>query len=111
MQRTPFPIFIALGAAACGGALDAMDAGAADIAAGNAQLLKVRRDERKCSAPACGGFWATPVRTSASPGDLADLDLSKAGLDATTGALVKPVHPTELAACARKVWRRSHPSG
>ena len=24
-------------------------------------------------------------------------------------ALVKPVHPKELAACARKVWRRTHP--
>jgi len=26
-------------------------------------------------------------------------------------ALVKPVHPKELAACARKVFRRSHPPG
>lgn len=24
-------------------------------------------------------------------------------------ALVKPVHPRELAACARKIWRRAHP--
>lgn len=100
MKRNAISLALSLCAAACGGSPDSMDAGADDVA-GSAQLFTVRRDERKCSAPACGGFWASATTTDASPVYVADLDLSKAGLDAATEAQVRGAPAEELLFKAR----------
>src|SRR5437870_2618040 len=54
-------ISLALLAAACGGAIDQLDEGEDDATAASYALFTVRRDERKCAAPACGGWWATAL--------------------------------------------------
>ena len=77
-------ISLALLATACGGAIDQLDAGEDDATAASYALFTVRRDERKCAAPACGGWWATALRTDATPSYVSDLDFSRAHLDDRT---------------------------
>ena len=77
-QRINFALASLLLASACGGAIDQLDAGEDDATAASYALFTVRRDERKCAAPACGGWWATTVRTDATPRYVSDLDFSRA---------------------------------
>jgi hypothetical protein len=91
---------VLLCAAACGGGMDPLGENA-DDATSATQLFTVRRDERKCAAPACGGFWASAVSQDASPAYVAELDLSRAGLDAASRQEVREAPAEELLFRAR----------
>jgi hypothetical protein len=75
------PIVAMLLSAACGQGLDAADA-ASDLSASTDSFVSIQRDERKCAAPACGGYWYRAPGSLAPPQYAAALDLSASGLDA-----------------------------
>jgi uncharacterized protein DUF6748 len=100
MKRIIFPVVLALCAIACGGAPDLADEIDADATA-STQLFTVRRDERKCAAPACGGYFASPVKENATAVYVPDLDLSRAGLDAQDEQALRAAPAEELLFKAR----------
>src|SRR4051812_30321485 len=97
-MRTSFPFVLIALAAACGGTAD-LDSNEDDATAASYHLFTVRRDERKCAAPMCGGFWATAISEDASPVYVADLDLSRAGL--SSESVVRSAPGEELLLRAR----------
>ena len=101
MLRKIFPLAVILFVAACGGAADSFDEGSDDVTSASLQLFTVQRDERKCAAPMCGGWWASAVQQDASPIYVTDLDLSRAQLDAQTEQSVRAAPAEELLLRAR----------
>lgn len=73
-------VVAALLAAGCGGAAGEFDADADDVSATATRFYTLQKDERRCAAPACGGYWVRTVKSSADPVYVASLDLSRAGL-------------------------------
>ncbi len=82
-------------AIACGGA-SSIDESNDDVTAVTDQLFSVRRDERACAAPACGGFFATAILQNTAASYVTSLDLAKAGLDAPTRQSVLAAPSEEL---------------
>lgn len=95
MKRMIFPAAMILFLAACGGAIDSLDEAGADVSATSWQLFTVQRDERKCMAPMCGGFWAT-AQGAAAPSYVSGIDFSKSALDAATQEMVLGAPAEEL---------------
>src|SRR5260221_6213616 len=101
MKKMAISLGIVLLATACGGAIDQLDAGEDDATAATYALFTVRRDERKCAAPACGGWWASRPHGSANPVYVSDLDFSRASLDGKTESQVRAAPGEELLFKAR----------
>src|SRR5690349_20430525 len=93
MPKKIFAVAMFLLFTACGGAVDSLDEGADDVSAASWQLFTVRRDERKCMAPMCGGWFATSAQNSSY---VTDLDFSKSALDAGTQEMVRSAPTEEL---------------
>ena len=93
MKNFIFPAAFLL-AVACGGAT-ALDEGEGDLTASD-QLFAVHRDERKCAAPACGGWFATALLKNAAQSYVSTIDFSVSGLDAATQQMVLAAPDEEL---------------
>ena len=91
-QRINFALASLLLASACGGAIDVQEND--DLSARNL-LWTIQRDERKCAAPMCGGYFARQLASGAQA-HVGDLDLSRAGLDAGTQQMVRAAPAEEL---------------
>ena len=96
-MRKIFLLAMTLFLAACGGA-PGLDEASDDVGVAYS-LFSVQRDERKCAAPMCGGWWATA--TQQSPVYVSDLDLARAQLDARTEQAVRGAPAEELLLKAR----------
>jgi hypothetical protein len=96
MQRLCFPAALLLCSIACGGGVSSTDEGTSDVAAAGDQLFTVRRDERRCPAPACGGFVISAIAKNAAPSYVTDLDLTQTALDAAAQQMVLSAPGEEL---------------
>ena len=101
MKRKIFPLAMILFLAACGGTADSLDEGADDVTAPSWQLVTIRRDERRCAAPMCGGFWVSKAQSDSNQAYVADLDFSKSTLDAETQQMIRSAPAEELLLRAR----------
>ena len=101
MKKIAFSVALVLCAASCGGSIEPLDQGEDDAAAASYLLFTVRRDLRKCAAPACGGWWVSAVHQDASPLYVSGLDFSRTKLDAAAQDAVRAAPGEELLFKAR----------
>lgn len=75
----------ALVSVACGGAVEeeAFDETDDGLSTSSDAYVVLRRDQRKCAAPKCGGYFAADVNKSTAVQYVSGLDFSQSTLDAT----------------------------
>lgn len=96
-----YSLFIlCLGLTACGGA--AIDDFSADeLSMYSRSFVSLRRDERRCPSPACGGYWAKDLNRTAAERYVSGLDFGPSGLDAASISEVTSAPAEEVALRAR----------
>ena len=86
---------LVLGVVGCGGA--AVEGENEDgLSASKQTHVSVRRDERKCASPACGGYYVRDANKATAEQYVASLDFSASGLDDATVAKVTSAPAGEL---------------
>ncbi len=87
---------LVLGAVACGGSEQAAD-GQDDLSATTKTFVSFHVDARRCSSPACGGFFVRDLnKAAAAETYVSAIDYSGAGLDQSQLAALSSVSASEL---------------
>ena len=86
---------LVLGVVGCGGAA-AVGEGEDDLSATKQTHVSIRRDQRQCALPACGGFYVRDANKTTAEQYVEALDFSATGLDAATIAQVQQAPASEL---------------
>jgi hypothetical protein len=81
---------VAVNIIACGGGSESFDEASDGLSTASRSMVSVRRDARKCAAPACGGYFVRSLNsTSSAETYVARFDYTPAGFDDATIAQVE----------------------
>ncbi len=88
---------VALNIVACGGGSESLDEVSDGLSTAARSLVSVRRDARKCAAPACGGYFVRSLNSASSAETyVARFDYTPSGFDSAAIAQVEGAPAEDL---------------